>query len=617
MDSFNQEASTSLAASQELLRQITDPLAGTSYDSHARHHHLYFATGRVIQRSDGSSSFKQDYHNRLWKHRDQYLKECYGKPDRYWTYAALLNPVGRTTQDCAWAPPFYVDFDKNPAVHSYSLSQMKKIFWDTSFENHLPKPSFVLDSGEGFWAHWFCGPYQPDQFPAFQRMEREIQARFAHIGADPACTDVPRFSRVPGSINSKTGKMVSFVRYSDEICCEEDFQEFFEKEPVKVYSIGKLEQHKEEKDAASKPPSRTRKTVIHDYHQEEAQAAFNSFYDRVYYTVGASLLPGEEPVFEELWNLENTNHYDFLRRAAICTLRIPWLHALADQRKVEGSAKQRELHAFNYLNNLVVMGKPPEVCLDLLGEFVKKLSEDPAEQQEFYEKAQSCFKEKNRTYDGMVGNPAPGYLYRNSTLFRNLMVTKEEAQRLPSLNTWILLKSFVYRHRTMDQIVRLSDLKVFNFRKVYLQHPEYTYAQLAKALRTSIGNISGWKKRMLEDSAWKERMIQQGLLPNQEKEQQHKVQCNQSDEGRLFPRGERADLDQEDHSSRSFSSPSSFTNCKVDAKYSGLPSRSLHSFAEDRKKEEDPKEKGKGSEIALRDRGKEFPPARGSIPKVG
>lgn len=87
-------------------------------------------------------------------------------------------------------------------------------------EGSIPQPSFYVDSGRGLWPLWLLRDNRnPDESPPafdslrklYQRINRAITARLKTLGSDSQATDVSRFIRVPGSINSKGRKRVAYL----------------------------------------------------------------------------------------------------------------------------------------------------------------------------------------------------------------------------------------------------------------------------------------------------------------------------------------------------------------------------------------------------------------------
>lgn len=133
----------------------------------------------------------------------------------------------RKAADCAVITSAYVDLD--PRNTGMSQGQVLGELWDLQKGECIPAPSILTDSGRGFWAYWIIRhpitgmPVEADQVARNQHraIEEELIRRLMYIGADPIVRDIPRISRVPGSVNTQSvGKRrVGFVVLADHQGC--------------------------------------------------------------------------------------------------------------------------------------------------------------------------------------------------------------------------------------------------------------------------------------------------------------------------------------------------------------------------------------------------------------
>ena len=63
----------------------------------------------------------------------------------------------------------------------------------------LPEPSFLVDSGRGFYAIWLIEPLPRKALPRWQEAQRCLVGLLAPLGSDPACCDAARVLRIPGN----------------------------------------------------------------------------------------------------------------------------------------------------------------------------------------------------------------------------------------------------------------------------------------------------------------------------------------------------------------------------------------------------------------------------------
>ena len=75
----------------------------------------------------------------------------------------------------------------------------------------LPPPTVLLFTGRGLAAIWLIKPLPPKALPRWQAAQNVLIELFRSLGADPACRDAARITRLPGSLNSKSQKIASII----------------------------------------------------------------------------------------------------------------------------------------------------------------------------------------------------------------------------------------------------------------------------------------------------------------------------------------------------------------------------------------------------------------------
>ncbi|MDT0682306.1 hypothetical protein RM543_06395 [Roseicyclus sp. F158] len=75
----------------------------------------------------------------------------------------------------------------------------------------LPEPSILLFTGRGLGAIWLIDEMPARALPRWQAAQDALIALFRAYGADPSCRDAARVTRLPGSINSKSGKEAAVI----------------------------------------------------------------------------------------------------------------------------------------------------------------------------------------------------------------------------------------------------------------------------------------------------------------------------------------------------------------------------------------------------------------------
>ncbi len=108
------------------------------------------------------------------------------------------------------------------------------------FENKIPEPNLMIYSGNGFYLKWLfsekCNKYE-FTLDKYKIAQKSINQLFQFLGADSKALDASRVLRLPGSINSKTGKKCEVIYFNDERKSAQDlfeaFSQFYTPEPEK------------------------------------------------------------------------------------------------------------------------------------------------------------------------------------------------------------------------------------------------------------------------------------------------------------------------------------------------------------------------------------------------
>jgi hypothetical protein len=104
-----------------------------------------------------------------------------------------------------------LDIDRLPHGASRSVGA-----WSLDMTMHclslkLPPPTVLLFTGRGLAAIWLIKPLPPKALPRWQEAQNVLIDHFRSLGADPACRDAARVTRLPGSLNSKSQKIASII----------------------------------------------------------------------------------------------------------------------------------------------------------------------------------------------------------------------------------------------------------------------------------------------------------------------------------------------------------------------------------------------------------------------
>ncbi len=148
---------------------------------------------------------------------------------RSFGFSSLSNlPIySRKAERLRWLNAVILDVDIYNTQGRLGFNEMLDVFVTEIGRNDLPWPSFICSSGRGLWGLWLLRDHaNQTPVPAFrerreiyQRVNKELVRRFAHLGADPAAVDPSRVMRIPGSINTDAApecNVVQFFRLSNE-----------------------------------------------------------------------------------------------------------------------------------------------------------------------------------------------------------------------------------------------------------------------------------------------------------------------------------------------------------------------------------------------------------------
>ena len=172
--------------------------------------------GQMVDLLDAESFFSINgmYRGAPWQNKHG-LVDNEGKP---------LPDANRTRKDARWITSCYADIDcrklgieVGDAIGAVIKAQDRKL---------LPPASIIMRSGNGIWLFWLvtgadhkgnseCLPAFPNLVDKWAAVQGAIHNRLVTLGADANALDVPRVTRIPGSINAKAGVRVAYwVQYA-------------------------------------------------------------------------------------------------------------------------------------------------------------------------------------------------------------------------------------------------------------------------------------------------------------------------------------------------------------------------------------------------------------------
>lgn len=154
-----------------------------------------------------------------------------GIEDMYISYNPLRGYVPRSKANVGKLSWLYVDLDigrgDNPfeddTTREYKQSLIR-YFEENIFGVTVPAPSYICDSGRGLYLIYVIKQSETtnthehvNAVERWRRVNTYLTSQFREYCADcSVSTDEARVLRVPGSVNSHTGREVQYYRYSDK-----------------------------------------------------------------------------------------------------------------------------------------------------------------------------------------------------------------------------------------------------------------------------------------------------------------------------------------------------------------------------------------------------------------
>jgi hypothetical protein len=133
------------------------------------------------------------------------------RPGFYGKCLPGLKPAHRKADDARYLNACFADIDFHDQTGPFDFGYQFGQIITLQDKGIIPPASLMMRSGRGLWLFWLLADPQnaslparafPEQVLGFNAIELELIRR---TNADKAARDVARITRVPGSINSKTG----------------------------------------------------------------------------------------------------------------------------------------------------------------------------------------------------------------------------------------------------------------------------------------------------------------------------------------------------------------------------------------------------------------------------
>lgn len=138
--------------------------------------------------------------------------------ESYVTLNRAHGPRGRSRLAALNACWLDLDVYRIPALAGLERPHLASLIRNRIAAAGLPEPSFLVDSGRGYYVIWLLAGAATAALPRWSAVMRALVAWARPLGADPACIDVARVLRVPESWHHGAGRQVAVVGATGERC---------------------------------------------------------------------------------------------------------------------------------------------------------------------------------------------------------------------------------------------------------------------------------------------------------------------------------------------------------------------------------------------------------------
>lgn len=170
------------------------------------------------------------------------LTKLVNKEDIYASVNSFYSPVGCISSKTKKLNAIFIDLDY------YNIEQLKglnaeEVIQVLRKEVDYPEPSIYIDSGNGLYLMWLLNnTYATTSSRAYwKKIEETLIKLFEPYGADTKVKDHARVLRIPGTINSKTGRMARVILpgiFDDDIISYSESPPRFELREIAEYFWG-------------------------------------------------------------------------------------------------------------------------------------------------------------------------------------------------------------------------------------------------------------------------------------------------------------------------------------------------------------------------------------------
>lgn len=336
---------------------------------------------------------------------DAKLLACFkNEEDFYCSVNTQFLPASHSAKTLKRLNAFIIDIDYYKKEHLRGLtpSQVVNLL---EMELDYPTPSFYVSSGEGIYILWLLNDTYatPKSKKFWSKIEQELINVFKDFGVDKSVKDSARVLRMVGSVNSKTKRVVEILEDNSILC----------------------------------NPLRYEMMDFADYFWGPKELLITPNKDKVL----------DEPKAKPKTKKKQTTNKKVIQLKNVLTLnhsRYRDIEKLVELRADKDQTGIRELLLFIYRLHLLYANVETEEALKrtiaLNNKFLVPTDEEDIARTDYANKAAETFHRLKEKYDeNREGNlntylqDSGAYIYKNSTLIKQLKITEEEQKHLSTI----------------------------------------------------------------------------------------------------------------------------------------------------------------------------------------
>ena len=180
------------------------------------------------------ASKNPEYHQHHYKN-EQLLANT-GTEDIYVSQNTFYIPK-RKEENLKELRTLYVDLDCYKT--NYSKEAVLYFLQKDFFNQSIPEPTAVVDSGRGLYLIWKIEPVPYMAINLWKYIENYLCTTLKEFGADAKACDAARILRPAGTINTKSGTVVKLLEKNPYVYSLKEIQQGYLPEVKKLYKVNK------------------------------------------------------------------------------------------------------------------------------------------------------------------------------------------------------------------------------------------------------------------------------------------------------------------------------------------------------------------------------------------